>query len=52
MSAHRTATVALLLATLPFVPLAVEAAENATGRIEISGDYRYAMQESESLADA
>ena len=52
MSAHRTNRINLLLSALLIVPCAAHAAENANGRIEITGDYRYAARESEPVADA
>jgi hypothetical protein len=52
MSVRRTATVTLLLSATFAVPVAIHAAESITERIEITGDYRYAMQDSEPLAEA
>lgn len=52
MSVRRTATVTLLLSATFAVPVAIHAAESINERIEITGDYRYAMQDSEPLAEA
>ncbi|HLZ35728.1 MAG TPA: hypothetical protein VKP13_17120 [Nitrospira sp.] len=52
MSTHRTSLINLLLSALLLVPCAGQAAENANGRVEIMGDYRYAALESEPVADA
>lgn len=52
MSVRPTTTVALLLSALSVVPCTIQAAEPATERIEITGDYRYAAREAESVADA
>lgn len=52
MSVPRTATVALLLSATIAVPAAIHAAESLNERIEITGDYRYAVRETESPADA
>jgi hypothetical protein len=52
MSARRTTTVALVLSALSAVSFTIQAAEPANERIEITGDYRYAARETESVADA
>lgn len=52
MSVRRTATVALLLSATIAVPAAIHAAESLNERIEITGDYRYAVRETESPAEA
>lgn len=52
MSSHRTTGINLLLSALLLVPLTAQAAEVANGRIEITGEYRYAVRESEPIADA
>jgi len=52
MSVRRIAPAALLLSALSAVPFTIQAAEGANERIEITGDYRYAARESESVADA
>lgn len=52
MSMHRQPTTSLLLAALLFVPLVASAVDLQTSRIEITADYRYATQETESPADA
>lgn len=52
MPPRRTIPRYLLLSSLLLVPFAAQAADSANGRIEISGDYRYAARESEPVADA
>ena len=52
MSVRRTATVALLLSATVAVPTAIHAAESLNERIEITGDYRYTVRESEATAEA
>ncbi len=52
MSARQTATVTWLLSVLSVLPIAVHAAERTSERIDITGDYRYAVRESESPAEA
>ena len=52
MSVRHTATAALLLSSLSVLPITIQAAEQTNERIEITGDYRYAVRESESPADA
>ncbi len=52
MSVRRTATAALLLSSLSVLPIAIQAAESLNERIDLTGDYRYAVRESESPADA
>lgn len=52
MSIYRTATIALVLSVLSLVPLAIHADDRTHERVEISGEYRYAQRESESVADA
>lgn len=52
MSVRRTATTALLLSSLSVLPITIQAAESLNERIELTGDYRYAVRESESPADA
>lgn len=52
MSVRRTATAALLLSATFTVPAAIYAVEGLNERIELTGDYRYAMQATEALAEA
>jgi hypothetical protein len=52
MSMHHRPTIPLLLTTLLLAPLAAQAAELPTSRIEIAADYRYATHETETTADA
>jgi len=52
MIVRHTATIILCWSALSGVSFAAQAAESATGRVEISGDYRYAARESEAVADA
>jgi len=52
MLMHRKPTAPLLLAALLLAPLVAQAAELPTGRIEIAADYRYAVHETENIADA
>jgi hypothetical protein len=48
---HPTCSI-LWLSAILFVPAATYSAEGTNGRIEITGDYRYAARESEPVADA
>lgn len=52
MPARRTAAVMLLLSLLAVLPRTVQAAEQSNERIELTGDYRYAVHESEPVAEA
>ena len=52
MSMHRRLTAPILLAALLLTPLVAPAAELTTNRIEITADYRYAVHETEDIADA
>ena len=52
MSMHCRPTAPLLLATLLLAPLVAPAAELSTGRIEITADYRYAVQDTENITEA
>jgi hypothetical protein len=52
MLMHRNPTAPLLLVALLLAPLVAQAAELPTGRIEITADYRYAVHETENIADA
>ncbi|ULA65554.1 MAG: conserved exported protein of unknown function [Nitrospira sp.] len=52
MFIRHTTTNGLLLFALIGLPLPSQAAEAMNGRLEITGEYRYAVHESESAADA
>ena len=52
MSVRQAATVTLLLSGLSVLPITIHAAEQPNDRIEMTGDYRYAVRESESPAEA
>ncbi|MEQ1795771.1 MAG: hypothetical protein ABL970_16435 [Nitrospira sp.] len=52
MLAHRPAALALLISAWSVIATAAHATNPANGQIEVAGDYRYALRESESLADA
>lgn len=52
MLAHRPTALVLLISASSVLATAAHAMDPASGRIEVAGDYRYALRESESLAEA
>lgn len=52
MSPRHLTRSSLWLSAILFVPVATYGADGTDGRIEITGDYRYAARESEPIADA
>lgn len=52
MSPHRTTCICLIWSSLFCIAFEAQGAETGNGRMEVTGDYRYAMRESEQIADA
>jgi hypothetical protein len=52
MSPRQALSPIFWMSAILFVPVAAYSAEGTDGRIEITGDYRYAVRESEPVADA
>jgi hypothetical protein len=52
MSPHRRSRINLFLSALLLMPCAAHAEDSTNGRLEITGDYRYAARESEPVTDA